>query len=418
MHFVVTGGHGYIGQAVVARALRAGHSLTLLGLKPWSDDSVSSIIWRLGEPVPAAAWHEPVDAVIHLAHMWHDTGPEPSDVNFVGSRELIDAARTTGVKRFVFASSLSSRAESRNRYGRVKYRLENILDQPGEVSARIGLVYGGPAKSLWGVFQRLVGKLPVLPMVARRQSVQPIYLDDVAEGLLRLATVATVPHRVVLATDPSLEFGQFLKEIGWRLYRRRLVLLDFPVSPILAVIDGLMRLGVPLMPVRERLLGLVGLTVLSAQADAAWLGLQPLTLQQGLDCEISRRRPREIVEAAVILRYVLGRPPRAATLRRFLRSWRRLEFGAPVLPSLALRCPCLLRVIEPLPSDARPRANALRARLVAAAFVADTEPGRSGTLYAYASAGSAVAWARLVITGMEEALLLLPRIIISRWLWR
>jgi nucleoside-diphosphate-sugar epimerase len=295
MHFVVTGGHGYIGRALVARALRAGHSLTVLGLEPWPDDSVSSIIWHLGEPVPAAAWREPVDAVLHLAHTWHDTAPEPSDINLVGSKELIDAARVMGVKRFVFASSLSSRADSCNRYGRVKFLLENILDRPGEVSARIGLVYGGPAGSLWGLFRRLVARLPVLPMIARRQSVQPIYLDDVAEGLLRLATVTSVPRRVVLATDPSLEFGQFLKEARWRLYRRRLILLELPVTPILALLGGLMWLGVPLMPVRERILGLVGLAVLPAQADAAWLGLQPLSLQQGLDCEIPHRPPRSII---------------------------------------------------------------------------------------------------------------------------
>ncbi len=116
-----------------------------------------------------------------------------------------------------------------------------------------------------------------------------------------------------------------------------------------------------------------------------------MSLQQGLDGEAPRRRARETSEGAALLSYVLGAPPRGATLRRFLRGWRHLEFGAPLLPEAVLRCPPLLRVLEPLPGDKRPRAVALRARLVAAAFIADTEPGRSGRLYAYAAAGRAVA---------------------------
>lgn len=102
----------------------------------------------------------------------------------------------------------------------------------------------------------------------------------------------------------------------------------------------------------------------------------------------------------------------------FLRGWRRLDFGAPLLPSVALRCPRLLRVFEPLPGDTRPRAMALRARLVAAAFIADTEPRRSGKLYAYVPAGRVVAWSRLLMTGVMESVLLLPRSIISRWMWQ
>lgn len=418
MHFVVTGGRGYLGRAVVSRALCDGHTVTLLGTHASPDAKVRSLRWRLGEPVPPAAWSEPADAVIHLAHAWHDSAPEPGDVNLVGTQMLVEAAHAARVKRFVFASSLSARADARNRYGRVKYRIENLLDRPDEVSARIGLMYGGAALSLWGLLRRLVAKLPLLLVVGRRQVVQPIHVSDVADGLLRLATKANIRQRVVLATDPPVEFGQFLQETAWRLYRRRLILLDLPQRPLLATLNGLIYVDLPLNGLRERVLGLVGLSVQPAQADAEWLGLQPMTLQQGLDSEVPRRRARETVEAAALLNYVLGARPHSATLHRFLRGWRRLDFGAPLLPNLALRCPHLLRVFEPLPGDTRPRAMALRARLVAAAFIADTEPGRSGKLYAYVPAGRALAWTRLLMTGVMESLLLLPRAIVSRWMWQ
>ena len=417
MHFVVTGGRGYLGRAFVAQALREGHKVTLLGAHEPPAAAARSVSWRLPDPIPQVTWIDPVDAVIHLAHAWHDTAPEADDVNLIGTQKLIAAARAAGVKRFVFASSLSARVDARNRYGRVKYRIENLLDRPGEVSARIGLVYGGAVQSLWGVLRRLV-KLPVLPVIGGRQAVQPIHNLDVARGLMRLATAASVPNRIVLATDPPVAFGQFLQEIAWRLYRRRPILLHLPERPVLGLLNASIAVGLPLNPLRERVLGIIGLLAQPAQADAASLGLQPMSLQQGLDGEAPRRRARETSEGAALLSYVLGAPPRRATLRRFLRGWRHLEFGAPLLPEAVLRCPPLLRVLEPLPGDRRPRAVALRARLVAAAFIADTEPGRSGKLYAYAAAGRAVAWPRLLATGVTEACLLLPRLVISRWLWR
>jgi len=373
----------------------------------------------LGEPIPNATWTEPVDAVIHLAHVWHDmASPESRDTNIVGTEMLVGAARSAGVKRFVFASSLSASLDARNRYGRVKFQIERMLNAPGEVSARIGLVYGGPPQSLWGLLRRLTAKLPILPVVGRRQLVQPIHLSDVADSLLRLASAPVAPNRVVLAADPPIEFGKFLQEIAGRLYGRRLILLDVPQGPLLWSLDALVAAGLPLNALRERVLGLIGLAVQPAGTDAELLGLNLLSLQQGLGREVMRRPSLRAREAVALLRYVLGTVPSAATLRRFMRGWRHLDFGAPLLPALICRCPSLLRLSEPLPGDRRARADALRARLYATAVFADTQAGPARKLYAYIPAGRPLAWSRLLVTGVLETMLLLPRSIISYWMWR
>jgi nucleoside-diphosphate-sugar epimerase len=419
MHFVITGGRGYIGRAVVDKALREGHKITLLGSSDPATAAIRTIRWRLGEPVPSATWIEPVDAVIHLAHAWHDTtASESRDTNVVGTEILLGAARGAGVKRFVFASSLSARLDARNRYGRVKFHIERTLNAPGDVSARIGLVYGGPSQSLWGLLRRLTASLPFLPVVGRRQWVQPIHLSDVAAGLLILAAAPIAPNCVVLAADPPIEFGKFLQEIAGRVHGRRLILFDVPQQPLLWLLDVLVAGGLPLNALRERVLGLVGLTVQPARADAELLGLKFLTLQQGLDREATQRLYRKAREAAALLHYVLGTVPSAAILRRFLRGWRHLDFGAPLLPALICKCPSLLRLSEPLPGDRRERAVALRTRLSAATVLADTDVGTARKLYAYVPAGRALAWTRLLATGVLETMLLLPRSIISYWMWR
>jgi len=211
-------------------------------------------------------------------------------------------------------------------------------------------------------------------------------------------------------------FGDFLREIAWRLHGRRPLLLPVPFAPLLFLLDGLVKIGIPLHGLRERVLGLAGVTVQPGEADAARLGLSLRSLAAGLAGEGSRHRHGRASEAAALLRYVLGRPASEATLRRFLRGWRRYDFGATVVPPLLQNCPPLMRIAEPLPWDRRARAQALRARLHAAAALAETQPG--SRFYVEQPRPAIAAWLRLLAFGAAEAALLLPRIIIGQWLWR
>jgi nucleoside-diphosphate-sugar epimerase len=415
MHILITGGTSYIGRRVARLALRQGHRVTLLGTDRAPPGVERAIPWRLGQPVADAAWSPPVDAVIHIAHVWHPTGPEEDDINLKGTAGLLAAARGAQVPRFVFASTMSAREQALNRYGRVKYRTEALLDRAGEASARIGLVYGGPRQSLWGTLAR-ISALPLLPALGARQRLQPIHVDDVADGLLRIAAGGeTLPRILVLAGEP-VTFGDFLREIAWRLHGRRPLLLPVPFAPLLFGLDALVKLGLPVHGLRERILGLAGVQVQSGAEDAARLGLSLRSLDAGLAGEQVRHRHGRAAEAAALLRYVLGRPANSATLRRFLRGWRRYDFGAATMPPFLQRCPPLMRIAEPLPWDRRTRAEAIRARLHAAAVLAETEP--NSRFYAEQPRPAIASWLRLAALGGAEAALLVPRAILGHWLWR
>lgn len=422
MNLLVTGGTGYIGRRVAELARERGWQVTLLGSGRRAGGT-RAIPWRLGEPVPAAAWHAPVDAVIHLAHCWQNTGAEASDVNVAGSELLFAAARKAGVTRMVFASSISARPDALNRYGRTKRRIEELLHQGSESAARIGLVYGGSRRSQWGMLYRLTGRFPVLPMIGTGQLVQPIHLDDVAAGLLRLAAMpAPVPPIVVLAGEP-IPFGEFLRRIARAIHGRRLLLLPLPSRPVLLLLDALVRLGLPVDAIRERVRGLVGITVRPGAADAAMLGMSWRSLEQGLDAERPSPLRWRIAEGAALLAYVRGRAPTPATLRRYVRG--SLRFAAPigahngpVLPPVLRRFPPLLWFAEPPAGDNRPKAAALRARLRAAAVLAETEPGAVRQFCADEPAGRSLAVSRLALYAVIESLLLVPRHLIGWPLWR
>ena len=127
MRILVTGGAGFIGSHLVEKLLAAGHDVVILddfndfydpGIKQGNiagfakDVTVCHVDLRDGAAVRNLFHREKVDAIAHLAAR---AGVRPSiqhpqlyyDTNVSGTLHLLEAARVTGVERFVFASSSS-----------------------------------------------------------------------------------------------------------------------------------------------------------------------------------------------------------------------------------------------------------------------------------------------------------------------
>jgi UDP-glucuronate 4-epimerase len=127
MRILVTGGAGFIGSHLVEKLLGAGHSVVILDdfndfydpqIK-WDnvaavskDVAICHVDLRENAAVRNLFHGEKFDTVIHLAAR---AGVRPSiqypqlycDTNVNGTLHLLEAARMTGVERFIFASSSS-----------------------------------------------------------------------------------------------------------------------------------------------------------------------------------------------------------------------------------------------------------------------------------------------------------------------
>jgi UDP-glucuronate 4-epimerase len=127
MRILVTGGAGFIGSHLVGKLLTAGHSVAILDdFNDFYDPQIKRAnIEKISKDVPvhhvdlrenAAVrnlFHrEKFDTIAHLAAR---AGVRPSiqhpqlyyDTNVTGTLHLLEAARATGVERFIFASSSS-----------------------------------------------------------------------------------------------------------------------------------------------------------------------------------------------------------------------------------------------------------------------------------------------------------------------
>jgi nucleoside-diphosphate-sugar epimerase len=366
---VVTGASGYIGARLVELAQARGCDVLRLP-------------WRLGD-VPPEALLMGATAVIHLGHSWNsdaEAGTGPGNINLQGAVDLAGAADRAGVARFVFASTTSARAEALNAYGRIKYAIEERLlalrpSATRMLSARIALVYGGPEKSLFGLLSRITALTPVLPMIGLGRELQPIHLDEVCDGLLRLALDPPASgDTFVLGSPRTVTFGEWLRILRRARTGRRLLLVPIPMQAALLACDATQ--VVPFGPTvsRERVLGLAGAAPMDSAADLAALGIVPRDPEQALSATPAARQ-RIVAEAAAMLSYVAGRRIDAPdAIERLVQAIADDPASRRALPALTLRWPALLRFIEPIRPSMR---HGLSRRLHLAAMVVESLPASS-----------------------------------------
>src|SRR5204863_202254 len=127
MRVLVTGGAGFIGSHLVEKLLACGHQVVILddfndfydpqikhaNIAGFATDvAVHHVDLRDSESVRNLFHREKIDVIAHLAAR---AGVRPSiqqprlyyDTNVTGTLHLLEAARVSGVDRFVFASSSS-----------------------------------------------------------------------------------------------------------------------------------------------------------------------------------------------------------------------------------------------------------------------------------------------------------------------
>ena len=204
MRVLVTGGTGYLGQAIVRALTARGHS-------PIVAARSTGVDVRNRDALVAAA--ADCDAMIHsaaLVSVWRPNARDFDDINVGGLRNALEAVRTHGLQRIVYTSSFlalppTGRKEPlvANDYQRTKAAARRVADAAHDeglpiVSMYPGVIYGPGLMSEGNLLGRMVadhlaGRLPGLLGADRLWSFA--WVDEVAA-----AHVAALEH-------PSPKFG-------------------------------------------------------------------------------------------------------------------------------------------------------------------------------------------------------------------
>lgn len=210
--YLITGGTGFVGRRVLAALIRRGDDCRVLVRR--EDRAPNVVCADLADAPALAAACSDIGCVIHCAGYAHSFSACSGDetrrhwqVNFEGTRNLVEAAGRAGVRRFVFLSSVKAMAEPgeicanedfpgdpEGAYGLSKRAAEvEVLAAAGRygmhvVNLRLCMVYGADGRGNLERMGRLVckGLFPPLPETGNRRSL--IHVDDVVAAILAVTT--------------------------------------------------------------------------------------------------------------------------------------------------------------------------------------------------------------------------------------
>ena len=229
MTIAVTGGTGFVGQALIERALGEGHEIAALARKP--QDSRDGVNWVAGDLADTKALSGLVkgaQAVIHVAGVVNAPDHDGFEQgNVAGTLSLIEAAVAAGVPRLVFVSSLSAREPAISAYGASKHRAERLVKASGLdwTIVRPPAVYGPRDREMFELFRAAKRGLVPTPKEGKASL---IHVDDLARLLLALLPGGEhVTHRSFEPDDGKRggwSHDDLARAIGWAVGRRPFVL--------------------------------------------------------------------------------------------------------------------------------------------------------------------------------------------------
>ena len=169
MKVVVTGGTGFVGPHVVRALAASGHDLKLLVRDATRSRELPGQP-VVGEMTNAVSLHtavEGADAVVHLVAIRQGRDDEFKRVMEQGTRDLVEAAKQSGVKRFILMSALGTSEKTKNLvpYYHAKWEMEQTVKGSGldHVIFRPSFVFGSEGGIL-PTFRKLAKLTPVTPI--------------------------------------------------------------------------------------------------------------------------------------------------------------------------------------------------------------------------------------------------------------
>ena len=302
MRVLVTGATGFVGTAMVERLVRDGRYVTRAAVRRADNLAVPNVEVEMGDLAPGTNWTPAladVTAVVHLAarvHIMRETDANPIDAfrrtNVVGTLELARQAADSGVKRFVYLSSIKVNGESgtytesdsprpEDAYGISKLEAEEGLR---ELAARTGmavvivrppLVYGPGVRANFRALTKAIGSGIPLPLGAIHNRRSLIGLDNLVDFILRCVEHPDAANETFMVSDgEDLSTTTLVRRLAHAMGRPAR-LIPVPVPLLMAAATLLGR-----RDVARRLVGTLCVDITKARQRLGWV--PPISMDEEL----------------------------------------------------------------------------------------------------------------------------------------
>lgn len=283
---LLTGATGEVGAALLPRLLAQGAKVRCLVRDPRRLGAqrvrVQIALGDLADPPSFRNAMRGVQTVVHLAAAIRDQ-PQGSieELNAIATWRMVQAARESGVKRFVFFSALGASSHHRCRFFRAKALAERAVVDAGidHVVFAPSLVYA--PRDRWLTLLERLSLLGLTPVPGTgRVCFQPIWAEDVADcvaaAIVGEAGGGSEQRRYELAGPETLSHDDAVR-IVLRALGRRPALVHVPTPIVSGALKALERALRAKAPVTSDEAELMQAPMLAARgpADAEVLGVRP-----------------------------------------------------------------------------------------------------------------------------------------------
>jgi len=232
---LVTGASGFIGGKLV-RCLRQHDQPIRILVRHRNSFSPDVVIADLSDNKRLKEACSGIDRVFHCAGYAHAFTTRSSEdarlhwqVNFEGTRNLVEAAGKAGVQRFIFLSSVKAMGEPgelcvdedfsappTTPYGQAKRAAEKAVLEAGDrygmqvVNLRLAMVYGAGGRGNLERMGKMIkkGLFPPLPETGNHRSL--VHVDDVVAAMCTVAGDDRANGRTYIITGPEAPSGREL----------------------------------------------------------------------------------------------------------------------------------------------------------------------------------------------------------------
>lgn len=255
MKIAITGSTGFIGSALLKKLVENKHDITAILRKPTPESNEQKTI-IVPEISSTTKWTEKLmtyDIIIHCAarvHVMKDNSTNPlaefRNINTFGTLNLAQSAADSGVKRFIFISTIKVSGEYTipgksfkssqtpnpiDNYAISKFEAEQGLLEIGKktgmevVIIRPPLVYGPGVKANFQKLMEYVKKTIPLPLGAVNNSRSLVSMDNLIDLIATCVVHPKAANQIFLVSDDhDVSTTQLLKKLANALNKPSLLI--------------------------------------------------------------------------------------------------------------------------------------------------------------------------------------------------
>lgn len=210
---LVTGGTGFVGSHLMKRLVSEKIQTRCLARKTSDIEKLKELGIEVVEVVYGDVLDkeslkkavEDVETVIHLVGIIVEKkGATFEIIHTQGTKNLVEVSKAAGVQRFIYISALGARENARSRYHKTKWEAEKAVINSGMeyVIFRPSIMVGEGGEFIT-MLSKIVRWAPIIPIIDGESKVQPIYVENTVDCIIKSLTDPKTTNRIFEIAGPD-----------------------------------------------------------------------------------------------------------------------------------------------------------------------------------------------------------------------